>query len=204
VAPVALSVAGAVEEKTTIKVTANRDRSPSVVRSALEPVVRDVKRRAEGGSAGSADAVPPTVPEAGSVGSADAVPQGRSPSPIPQQVAEGQPDVEISDTSFLRELFTATLQDDQRCRDEQEIAALRNEMTDRETELRSQGQHELNVVRGEAARRHEEIVANYKRVIRMSYSNSLAEPEPMPPMDQHKDGIKDDPAANSVINGQKV
>ena len=53
-------------------------------------------------------------------------------------------------------------------------------------------------------RHYEEIVANYKRVIRMSYSNSLAEPEPMPPMDQHKDGIKDDPAANSVINGQKV
>jgi hypothetical protein len=72
--------------------------------------------------------------------------------------------------SFLRELITVNLEDDQRRRDEEaaaEIRALRNEMTEREFELRSQGQHELNVVRGEAARRHEEIMANLARAAEM-------------------------------------
>ena len=36
-------------------------------------------------------------------------------------------------------------------------------MVDRESELRSQGRQELNVVRGEAARRHEEIIASLAR-----------------------------------------
>ena len=72
--------------------------------------------------------------------------------------------------SFLRELITANLEDDQRRRNEEaaaEIEALKNEMTERESELRSQGQHELNVVRGEAARRHEEIMANLARAAEM-------------------------------------
>jgi hypothetical protein len=75
-------------------------------------------------------------------------------------------DFEISDSSFLRELFVGNVELEKQQK-EIEVAArfeeMQKDMASREEALRVQSRRDLAAARGEAARRHQEIVANLER-----------------------------------------